>query len=151
MHAESDLVTLLLDWSTLFFRRTMHDYTRYARSAGLSLLQMNVLVHLYHKGSREVMDLTELMQVTPAAASQMVERMVQQGLVRRFETPEDRRVRLVELTDLGLKAVENSMVVRQSWVAELLASCSEEEKDTLRPALHLLAARAAALEEAGAE
>ena len=43
------------------------------------------------------MGFADLMQVSPAGASQMVERLVQQGLVRRVESPGDRRVRQVHL------------------------------------------------------
>jgi DNA-binding MarR family transcriptional regulator len=146
MTNESELPAVLLEWSTLFFRRTMQDFTRYARATGLSLVQMNVLIHLYYKGEREVMDLTELMQVSPAAASQMVERMAQQGLVRRVETPEDRRVRLVQLTDAGIKAVEDSIDARRQWTVDLMAHFSEDEKARIASALRLLTERAALLE-----
>ena len=80
---------------------------------------MSVLVHLYYRGPREVMGFADLMQVSPAGASQMVERLVQQGLVHRVESRGDRRVRQVHLTEAGRQMVETSIAARQKWVEEL--------------------------------
>ena len=134
----SELAQLLLDWSTDFVRKSMHDINRCARNNGLSFTQMNVLMHLYYQGPREVMEFADYMQVSPAGASQMVERLVQQGLVVRVESPEDRRVRRVHLTGGGRRVVEESLSVRQQWVDSLVESLSADQRATLAEAVHLL-------------
>ena len=116
----------------------MQDINRCARSNGLSFPLMNVLMHLYYQGPREVMEFAEFMQVSPAGASQMVERLVQQGLVVRVESPEDRRVRRVHLTGGGRRVVEESLSVRQQWVDSLVESLSADQRATLAEAVHLL-------------
>ncbi len=98
---DPELTQLLLDWSTIFVRLSMHDFNRFARGGGLSLAQMSVLMHLHYNGPREVMGFADLMQVSPAGASQMIERLVQSGLVQRIESRDDRRVRQVHLTEQG--------------------------------------------------
>ena len=144
--ADSEFTQSLLDWSAVSVRLSMHDFNRYARGSGLSLAQMSVLVHLYYRGPREVMGFADLMQVSPAGASQMVERLVQQGLVRRVESPGDRRVRLVHLTEAGRRMVETSIAARQKWVEELTASLTDEQMALIGAALRILTERAAALE-----
>ena len=134
----SELAQLLLDWSTDFVRKSMHDINRCARNNGLSFTQMNVLMHLYYQGPREVMEFADYMQVSPAGASQLVERLVQQGLVVRVESPEDRRVRRVHLTGGGRRVVEESLSVRQQWVDSLVESLSADQRATLAEAVHLL-------------
>jgi DNA-binding MarR family transcriptional regulator len=141
-----DLPKIVLDWSAVFMRLTMHDFTRYTRATGLSLAQMNVLLHLYYRGPSEVMTLTDLMQVSPAGASQMVERMVQQGLVRRVESPEDRRVREVHLTDQGRAAVEASIAARRQWMESLMALLTDEQEEAIAQALLVLTEKAVQLE-----
>jgi hypothetical protein len=47
-----DLTKILLDWSSTFVRLSLHDFNRFARNAGLSLAQMNVLMHLYPSAQR---------------------------------------------------------------------------------------------------
>jgi DNA-binding MarR family transcriptional regulator len=134
----SELAQLLLDWSSEFVRLSMHDINRCARSHGLSFTQMNVLMHLYYQGPREVMEFTEYVQVSPAGASQMVERLVQQGLVVRVEDPEDRRVRRVHLTEPGRAVGEESLALRRQWADSLVASLSAEQQASLGQAIRLL-------------
>lgn len=144
--SDSEFVQSVLDWSATLVRLSMHDFNRYARGSGLSLAQMSVLVHLYYRGPREVMGFAELMQVSPAGASQMVEKLVQQGLVRRVESAGDRRVRQVHLTEEGRRMVEASIRARQAWVETLAASLTDEQKMLISAALRILTEQAADLE-----
>jgi DNA-binding MarR family transcriptional regulator len=146
MMANSEFTQSILDWSALFVRLSMHDFSRYARGSGLSFPQISALVHLYYRGPREVMGFADLMQVSPAGASQMVERLVQQGLVRRVESPGDRRVRQVHLTEEGRQMVETGIAARQKWVEELTASLTDAQTALIGTALRILTERAAALE-----
>jgi len=134
----SELARLVLDWSTVFVRLSMHDINRCARSHGLSFTQMNVLMHLYYQGPREVMEFAEYMQVSPAGASQMVERLVQQDLVVRVESPGDRRVRHVHLTEHGRRVVEQSLALRERWVESLVGSLSADQQAVLAQVMRLL-------------
>ncbi len=136
--SHTDLTTMVLDWSTTFIRLSLHDFNRYTRGVGLSLAQMTVLMHLYYQGPGEVTNFCEMMQLSPAGASQMIERMVQQGVVQRTETPGDRRVRLVSLTEQGRQVVEESIAARQSWVEQLVAGLSAEEGEQVAKALGIL-------------
>ncbi len=136
----------VLDWAAIFMRLSMHDFTRHARGSGLSLAQMLVLTHLHYRGPCEVMAFGDLMQVSPAGASQMVERLVQQGLVQRNEAPDDRRVRLVHLTETGQQVVAESIRARQGWVEELLAALPDEQRSAVGGVLRMLTEQAVAWE-----
>src|SRR5512133_1966147 len=140
------LTATLLDWSTTFIRLSLHDFNRYTRNAGLSLAQMTVLMHLYYQGPSEVTTFCEMMQITAAGASQMIERMVQQGAVQRNEDPSDRRVRLVSLTEQGRHLVEESITARQAWVEQLVESLPEEDRGRIQAALQTLNEQASKLE-----
>lgn len=143
---ETDLSAVLLDWSSTFIRFSMHDFNRFTRSAGLSLAQMNVLMHLHYRGPSEVTNFCEMMQVSPAGASQMIERMVQQGMVQRTEIPGDRRVRLVSLTESGRQVVLDSIAARQAWIEQLVDRLSAEEQVRIAAALRTLNERASGLD-----
>jgi DNA-binding MarR family transcriptional regulator len=143
---EQELAGTLLDWSTIFIRLSLHDFNLYTRNAGLSLAQMIVLMHLHHRGPSEVTHLCELMQVSPAGASQMVERMVHLGVVQRTEVPGDRRVRQVSLTGQGRQIVLESIEARQAWIDQLVKRLSAEEREGVAAALHILNLRAKELE-----
>jgi DNA-binding MarR family transcriptional regulator len=137
----SDVAQLLLDWSTEFVRLSMHDINRCARSNGLSFPLMNVLMHLYYQGPHEVMEFAEYMQVSPAGASQMVERLAQQDLVVRIEVPGDRRVRQVHLTERGRRVVEESLAAHQQWVHSLVELLSADQQVAVSHAMRLLTER----------
>jgi DNA-binding MarR family transcriptional regulator len=70
-----------------------------------------------------------MLQISRAAASQMIERLVQQGVVYRFPSHNDRRVRLVDLTASGEKIIAESLEARVEWVNDLVSSISSEERD----------------------
>jgi len=135
---DDDLTTSLLDWSSTFIRLSLHDFNRYTRSVGLSLGHMTVLMHLHYKGASEVSRFCDMMQITPAGASQMIERMVQQGVVHRIESPGDRRIRLVELTESGRHIVLECIAVRQAWVSQLVKALSPIEKESISAAMTTL-------------
>lgn len=142
----TDLTATLLDWSTTFIRLSLHDFNRYTRNVGLSLAQMTVLMHLYYQGPSEVTNFCEMMQITPAGASQMIERMVQQGVVQRSEAPIDRRVRLVSLTEQGRRLVEESIAARQVWLEQLVENLPEQDRERINEALQTLNEQASKLE-----
>ncbi len=139
----------ILDWTAIFMRLSMNDFLRFARGSGLSWAQMAVLIHLHYRGPREVMACGELLQLSPAGASQMIERLVQQGLVQRSETPDDRRVRLVRLTAAGQQVVDESIQAQQGWLEPLLAGLTDEQRAAVGQALGMLTAQATLLEAQG--
>jgi DNA-binding MarR family transcriptional regulator len=139
---EGDLSAVLLDWSSTFIRLSMHDFNRFTRETGLSLAQMNVLMHLYYRGPSEVTNFCEMMQVSPAGASQMIERLVHEGVVERTEGPTDRRVRLVHLTEKGHQVVQDGIAARQAWINQLVTTLSAEEQEQVAAGLRILNERA---------
>ena len=143
---EDELTRIILDWSTAFLRLSMHDISRYSRATGLSLIELNVLLHIYYGGPREVMTFTGLMQLSPAGASQLVERLAKQGMVYREESSDDRRVRLVHLTEAGKQIIADTIASRQKWAEHLMASLDSDQKEPVAQALLLLTEKALQLD-----
>jgi DNA-binding MarR family transcriptional regulator len=122
----------------MFMRLSMRDFVQYSRTNGLSLAQMNVLMYLCYRGPLEVTQFVELLQISPPAASQLVERLVHSSLVLRTESPNDRRIRMVSLTEAGRKIVEESVSARQHWLESLMTSLTEEQKQAIADTLKTL-------------
>ncbi|MCE1252031.1 MAG: MarR family transcriptional regulator [Anaerolineae bacterium] len=144
--SQSEIAEILMRWTSAFMQHSMQDFLSYARSANLSMAQINVLIWLYYHGEIEVMGLEKVMQVSRPAASQMVERLVQQNLVIRKESPYDRRARLVQLSEYGRELVNNSISLRQKWLNELIDTFSDQEKQTIAYVFNLINQRANSLE-----
>ncbi|WP_135227601.1 MarR family winged helix-turn-helix transcriptional regulator [Deinococcus fonticola] len=71
----------------------------------LSFSQMTALHVLRARGSVTVTQLSERTRLSLPAASHLVERLVQRGLAQREENPENRREKVVQLTQAGLGAL----------------------------------------------
>jgi DNA-binding MarR family transcriptional regulator len=136
---KSDELTLVLrDWSETFMRRSMHDFIQFSKDSGLSVAQMNTLFHLHHGSKCGVSDIGELLGVTNAAASQMIDRLVQNGFIERSEDPIDRRAKQLRLTERGHTIVRESIEVRRRWLEDLTDALSEDEQQSIVAALTVL-------------
>lgn len=144
MKDDADLTKILLDWSAMFMRRSMQDFVQYSRSHGLSLAQLNVLILVYYRGPLEVTQFVELLQISPPAASQIIERLVNSKMVMRTESPNDRRIRLVSLTETGRSIVEESVSTRQQWLEGLMTSLNDQQKRAVAETLKTLTENALA-------
>lgn len=101
---------------------------------------IGAIFHIHHSGSCGVTEIGDHLGVTSAAASQMLDRLVQQGLVLRAEDRGDRRVKRVVLTEKGQLLLEKGIRARQKWLQDLADTLSESEKQTITSALQTLIA-----------
>lgn len=131
----SQSLTQMLELST---SRSMHDFSQYVKTLGLSMPQIGLLMRLYHHGNCGVTDIGRHFGVTNPAASQLVDRLVEKHLIERTEDQNDRRIKQLSLTIKGRQLVEVSIKKRYLWVEELVASLSTEEKENLLKTLPLL-------------
>jgi DNA-binding MarR family transcriptional regulator len=138
MQPADPFVITLQEWIEVSMQRSMRNVLSYARESGLSMSQLGALFHVHRIGCSGVTDLGDDLGVTSSAASQMLDRLVQQGLIRRTEDPSDRRAKRILLTDRGLHVLHESIRARQGWVAELAGTLSESEKEASIAALHML-------------
>jgi len=144
--SENELSSTLQQWSAVFMRRSMHDFLHFARQSGLSMVQMNVLTHIYYRGVGDISALLETLEVSKAAAGQLVERMEQQGLVERAPDPRDRRARLVSLTPKGRALVEASITARSEWLNGVLERVPAAQRPAIAAALRALTQAAETLD-----
>jgi DNA-binding MarR family transcriptional regulator len=137
-------------WMQTFMMRSMGDWMRYTKEMGLSMAQFGILMLLYHKGSCGVHDIGDLVDITSAAASQLIERLVHSGLVERTEDRQDRRVRQVALSAKGRDFVQGSMERRFRWMENLAVGMTEGEREAVMKALLILSEAERKISDAGA-
>jgi DNA-binding MarR family transcriptional regulator len=89
--------------------------------------QVGALFNIKHHSKDGVANLGEVLHISSAAASQMLDRLVQQGFVSRSENPDDRRSKRLSLTDRGQKILLRSVEAHQHWIDELENSLSADE------------------------
>ena len=138
MPAEDPFLSALREWMEASMHRSFHAFIRHNRESDLSLSQVNSLFRLYHHGPNAVNDLASYLGVTKAAVSQLLDPLIAAGLVLRSENPDDRRMKLIALTDNGRTLVEKAMNTRHAWLSELAETLSAPEKVRLLPGIQLL-------------
>jgi len=144
---DDPFVAALEEWIEVSTTRSMHHFLRYVRKSGFSLSHMGTLMHLHKAGTCGVTELGDHLDVSSAAASQMLERLVQQGLILRSVDPHDRRVKQIVITDEGNRILEEGIRARQSWLDHLGETLSAGEKETIMQALVILIDKVKYLEE----
>lgn len=133
-------------WMDVFMNRSMRGWGLFARATGLSMPQFSLLMQLHHKGACGMSEVSGRFEITPAAASQLVDKLVQNGLILREEDPNDRRAKLLDLTAKGRRLIEQGIEERYRWVDQLAEMLSDEQKARVSEALTLLTTAAQELE-----
>ena len=140
--SKSQFNQAIRSWMDIFMNRSMRGWGRFAKSAGLSMPQFGLLMQMHHKDDCGMSEVSERFDITPAAASQLVDKLVQGGLIQRVEDPHDRRAKLLNLTDKGRELVQQGIQERYRWVDELGSKLSAEERGKVAEALTLLTEKA---------
>jgi DNA-binding MarR family transcriptional regulator len=147
MSPPQPLTTALREWSEVFMHRSSRDFKHFLSEASLSFSQVNVIMRLYHDGSAAVSELGREMGVTNAAASQVIDRLVQHDIIARTEDPADRRVKRLALSDKGRHLVSQAMEARSRWLEGLASSLEPAQQEEIISALKLLTEAARKISE----
>ena len=134
----SPVVSAFLAWIELFMHQSMRGFLHYARQRGLSMSQIGALFQLSHRGSLAVSEIGGGLGVSNAAASQLLDRLVEQELVTRAENPQDRREKQLILTEKGRTILLESTRTRQAWLEVLVATLTPEEQVKVMDVLEIL-------------
>jgi len=126
------------EWSEVFMRRSGHDFRRFMDDTGLSFTQINILMRLLHGEICSISDIGGQLGVTNAAASQTVDQMVQMGLIKRTEDPNDRRAKQLTQTPKGRTLLEKGIKARGEWIESVTDALSLEQQNMIILAITLL-------------
>ena len=146
MDQSQHFATILHRWAEVFMRRSMHDFVRLRKESGLSMSQLSTLFRLHHAEECGVTDIGEHLGITNAAASQMVDRLVGDGLLERSEDPDDRRAKIITLTPKGSNLIQESINSRRRWMEALTNNLTYDEQEAISAALTKLTDAALAME-----
>lgn len=142
----TDFRVALHEWMEVLMQHSMHGFLLYAKERGFSMSQLGALMHISKRGVSGITHIGDDLGVTNAAVSQMIDRLVHQGLIERSEDPSDRRAKLIELTSTGLQVVQECLEARQRWIDKLDISITGEERRVAIESLRLLTKKTRELE-----
>ena len=151
MTSHTDLIQTMRQFLDFAMHHTMHERIHFAKALGLSMPQLGVLMQLHYRGNCGVSDISDRFDITNAAASQLVDKLVQSKLIQREEDPQDRRAKLLNLTEKARELIQRNMEDRYRWVGQLAEKLTPEERTKIVEALNLMTNAAQELEAESAE
>jgi DNA-binding MarR family transcriptional regulator len=99
----------------------------------VTLTQMLILEFLERKGAVKMTDIARFMQVSTAAATGIVERLVKAGYVIRTFQENDRRIIRIKINSRGLDLVRRVAMERHKVLSSIFSSVSDKDRiDYLR-------------------
>ncbi|HEX6292042.1 MAG TPA: MarR family transcriptional regulator [Herpetosiphonaceae bacterium] len=124
------LAHLLKDFLATVMRHSASDTMRIMRRAELSMPQLVTLWFLRRSGTATISDIREHLNLSLAATSHLVDRLVVSGFVSRSEASTDRRHKQVILTQEGLALLGEVEQARVAEVAQRLADMPPAQVST---------------------
>jgi MarR family transcriptional regulator, transcriptional regulator for hemolysin len=101
---------------------------------GLSLREQCVLIKALD-GDRTQIQLAELCQVDKTTMVVTVDKLEQRGLVERRPAPNDRRARIIAVTDAGRELAQSGDDLVQGIFEDVLGTLSDDEREVFTGAL----------------
>jgi DNA-binding MarR family transcriptional regulator len=146
MVSHTEFIQTIRQFMDIAMHRALHERLHFAKSLGLSMQQLSVLIQLHFRGACGMSQVSERFEITPAAASQLVDKLVQSGLIRREEDPHDRRAKSLNLTDKGKELLQRNFEERYQWLDELDEKLTASERTKVMEALEIMTRAAQELE-----
>ncbi len=138
---ENSLIQLIESTPTVSYNvgrldRLIHQQLSEALSAfGVSLPQFTMLANLYHRGATANATLAARSFISPQAANQIVNVMVEQGWVTKYNDGNHGRIVLIELTQSGLETYQCCRRAADEFEQAMLAGLTPESVIMLRATL----------------
>lgn len=98
---------------------------------GLGTTDFAILEALLHKGPMPVNAIGKKLLLTSGSITTAVDRLVARGYVARRDDPNDRRVRVVELTDAGRGLIEPAFARHEQDLERIASVLTAAERITL--------------------
>jgi len=147
MISPPQLIQTMRQFMDMAMHYSMRASGHFTKARGLSMPQFSILMQLHYRGVCGMSEVSERFEITPAGASQLVDKLVQSGLIRREEDPQDRRAKSLKLTDKGKELIEQGIEERYRWVELLVSTLTAEERSKVNEVLIILTKAAQEAEE----
>ena len=134
----------LLSDSGRLLRKTFDERVR---DLGLTAVQARLMLSLVKFPDNNQVFYAERIEVEPITLTRIVDRMEEAGWVERVPDPNDRRARLLHLTDKSREIVEPLRVIVNALVDDLAEGLTSQEQNLLAGLLRKISANLSAERE----
>lgn len=121
------------------FFRFMHTPWHIVPAPGLTRTETGILMGIdrsqHHGKPLRVRDLSKIMRVSSPTATQHLNKLEEQGFVRREQSKDDRREVFIVLTDLGFEELEAHRNALDQNIRDLVQNIGTENAEALQALL----------------
>jgi MarR family 2-MHQ and catechol resistance regulon transcriptional repressor len=114
---------------------------------GITPTEFGILEALYHKGPLLLGEVQRKILVTSGGITYLVDRLVDKGLVKREQCPEDRRARYAVLTPAGQALIKRIFPAHAARIEQAMSGLTQAEQREATALLRKLGLAAASLAE----
>jgi DNA-binding MarR family transcriptional regulator len=118
--------------------RSLEEQTCSLLESSLTLQQFRLLLHVYARGLLPIHQAADTLGLAPSVATGVVQRLVDRGLIERHEDANDRRARLLRVTENGSTLIEEMSTAARSKRREAVARLTDVQLQQLRDILTAL-------------
>lgn len=128
----------LEDLLTKIFRTLKENHVKDSCNVNLSMPQFICLLIISNMVTMKMSELASYLSLSYASATNLINRLVEGNLVKRYDDPLDRRVVMIELTDKGKEITNNVKDKHKESFYKNSSSLSSKEIKTLIEGLNIL-------------
>ena len=122
-----------------YVEELISDYGSYydvnLENPDLTIKEYSVLLRIRFAGRSTQHDLVELFKVSGAYMAKLLKKFEDEEYIIRIENPENRRKKIVELTEKGVEKTDKLIKVIDEWEKEVTSDLTEDEKIILKKLL----------------
>lgn len=113
---------------------------------GVTLARSKFLFYLSRLGPCRCADIASALSFAPRTVTEAIDGLERDGMVVREPDPEDRRAKIISITDLGRLALEAALRPRHQTIEQLFSTLDDEERTDLYRLLGRLREKAAEID-----
>ena len=98
------------------------------KEGGLTPSQFGVLEALYHKGDLRIGEIIEKILSTGGNMTVVIDNLEKNGMVKRYQDPNDRRASIISITEKGKSKIEEIFPIHLEELNNALTNLSLEDK-----------------------
>lgn len=124
-----------------FYAKSQLEVDRLLKAQGISLPRVRLLGFILEKGETRSVDVAEAFSYAPRTVTEALDGLEKAGLIERRPSPEDRRSKLIALTEHGREALALAQPTVQGFVKDVFAALDAGEQEMLANLVEKLTAR----------
>ena len=97
---------------------------------GLNPTEFAILELLYHKGDQPLQQIGGEILLASGSMTYVIDKLEKKEYIRRVPCPEDRRVTFAQITEKGMKLIEQVFPSHRNEIDRMMSVLTDDEKET---------------------